>query len=235
MVLRRSNIADHAQLTPTRIRRAVDGEIKADAAIIDNRGVTLTTTILRTDDPDVIVREVSALWLQAQRSFLAIGRYLLQAREGIGRRLREEGGRLTGPELRIAFQNELRCQVLDRLPFGAKVAHQLETVARAVFETGRLREDELPASYSVAYQLTTLTDEEFAAAKAEGLVGRAVRREELIDLKRRLRTETTERLTQLRARRSRLVSTISRIQRELAAVEAQLRHDEKLLGEQAVQ
>jgi len=177
---------------------------------------------MSTEDPDVIIREVSSLWNQAQRTFLAIGKYLLQARHGIERRLAAEAANMTDGERRVLAHRDYRTTILERLPFGSKVAHQLETVARAVFEARRLDVEELPSSYSVAYQLTTLTEDEFEAARAEGLVGPGARREALIDFKRRRRAARLDRMSELRARKTRLVASIERMQRELEAIEAEL-------------
>ena len=55
-------------------------------------------------------------------------------------------------------------QVIRRLPFSDKVASQLSCVARAI-DGKRLLESEVPSSYSIVYQLTTLTDDELAKAR----------------------------------------------------------------------
>lgn len=224
MALRKTN-ADVVQRVPTvnQIRRAVDARETSDSALIDGRGTTLSNALIYTDDPEIIVREVSALWATAQRTFLTIGQYLVAAKNKIESDVRTSGDRLTETERRAAALGQYRRLILQRLPFGDKVAHQLETVARAVFETRRIGVDEMPSSYSIAYQLTTLDDEELAAAKAEGLVSNTVKREQLLEFKRLRRSTTIARHTELKARRARILAAIKKLESELASVDEQLR------------
>ena len=226
MALKRTNITGPTSgpfpPSAAAIRRAVDADNVLHASAIDARGATLTAVVLSTEDPELIVREVSSLWSQAQRTFLAIGRYLLQARSGIERRLAAEMANVSDSERRTVAHRDYRLLILDRLPFGPKVAHQLESVARAVFETKKIGLDDLPWSYSVAYQLTTLSTDEFEAARSEGLVGPTARREALIEFKRRKRAAAIERVIGLRSRKARLLATIERLRHELQIVMSEL-------------
>lgn len=226
MVLRRTNAAGSLNgarpPSAATIRRTIEADDGEHTAVVDSRGATLAAAVLTTEDPDLIVREVSSLWAQAQRTFLAIGRYLLQARSGIERRLAAEAAGISEGERRMLAQRDYRQLVLDRLPFGPKVAHQLESVARAVFEAKRIGIEDLPWSYSVAYQLTTLSADEFEAARSEGLVGPDARRGALIEFKRRKRAVATERMAELQARKARLLATIERLQQELRTVVSEL-------------
>ena len=226
MALRRTNAIGSSSgpypPSAAAIRRAVDADGVAHAPVIDGRGAALAAVVLSTDDPELIVREVSSLWSQAQRTFLTIGRYLLQARSGIERRLVAETADISDSDRRALAHRDYKLLILDRLPFGPKVAHQLESVARAVFETKRIDLNDLPLSYSVAYQLTTLSTDEFEAARLEGLVGPAARREALIEFKRRKRAAAVERVAELRSRKLRLLATMERLQQELRAVVSEL-------------
>ena len=94
--------------------------------------------------------EIGKLWGEAQQKFLAIGRYLFLAKENL-----EHG--------------EFERMVSTMLPFGRNVAHRLRAVAAAVDE-GRLPEESLPRSYTVAYDLVILSEAEFREAKQRNLI-----------------------------------------------------------------
>src|SRR3954471_19635205 len=182
------------------IRKAIeDNDGQALASVADIRRPSLTLAVINTDDTDVVIREVSNLWNHAQQTFLAIGRYLAQARRSIQLRVDNESLGLTEAERRLRAQAEFKRLILVRLPFSNKVASQLECVARAVFMEERLRPEELPLNYSIAYQLTTLTDSELERARAEGIVGPDVRRDTVIVWKRHLREATVGRRRELEA------------------------------------
>ena len=205
------------------IRKAIeDNDGQALASVADIRRPSLTLAVINTDDTDVVVREVSNLWNHAQQTFLAIGRYLAQARRSIQLRVDNESSSLTEAERRLRAQAEFKRLVLVRLPFSNKVASQLECVARAVFMEERLRPEELPLNYSIAYQLTTLTDQELERARAEGIVCPDVRRDTVIIWKRRIREAVVSRHRELEAKREQLLTTLERMQRELADVEREL-------------
>jgi hypothetical protein len=86
----------------------------------------------------------------------------------------------------------------------------------------RLSPEELPLNYSIAYQLTTLTDHELDCARAEGIVCPDVRRGTVIIWKRRMRETLVTRHRELEARREQLLTSLKRMQRELADVEREL-------------
>ena len=226
--MRRVNQAhpDRQPLPPSNaaLRRAVERDESEGTAVVvrDERSAALAFVMVPTEDPDVIVREVGALWGQAQRSFLAIGRYLLRGRAVIAERMNRENPEMGEADRRSAAYSDYKRLILAKLPFGSKVANQMECVARAVFETERLREDELPHNYSVAYQLTTLTDEEIEAARAQGLVGPKAKRDLIIEMKRRRKAEGEERQASLRARRARAVARIDALRKEVEDLDREL-------------
>jgi hypothetical protein len=221
------------------IRKAIeDNDGQALASVADIRRPSLTLAVIDTDDTDVVVREVSNLWSHAQQTFLAIGRYLAQTRRSIQLRVDGESVGLTEAERRLRAQAEFKRLVLLRLPFSNKVASQLECVARAVFMEERLSPEELPLNYSIAYQLTTLTDHELDCARAEGIVCPDVRRGTVIIWKRRMRETLVNRHRELEARREQLLTSLKRMQRDLADVErelATLKHAQATVIEGAVE
>jgi len=209
-------------LSVASIRRAVDAREDVHSPSTDQRGAVLTTAVIETDDISVILREISVLWVQAQRSFLSIGRYLTGARSRLQRNAMLARPGASEADLRSAVKAEFAMQVIAHLPFSDKVAFQLEAVAREVFERERLTVDELPPNYSVAYQLTTLTEHELAQAKQAGLVSQTVRREDIINFKRRIRSGATSRRQLLEERRGKLRALIRRLEGELADIEQEL-------------
>lgn len=113
-----------------------------------------------------VVSEIDKLWGEAQEKFLAIGRYLVQAKQ--------------------RFHRSYEASILPLLPFGKGVAYQLRAIAVAVDE-GRLLEDEMPRSYATTYQLVSLPPSQFDLARKENLVRRDVLRREVEAFRIRLR------------------------------------------------
>jgi len=121
---------------------------------------------------------------------------------------------------------------VSRLPFSYATAHQLMSVARAV-DRGVLRTDELPRTYSVAYQLVTLDRDALAEARNGGLVSPDVSRKAILDFKRALekrklaaqgRRAALEREKEdLAAKASRLKQQLGEVMARLAEIEADLR------------
>jgi hypothetical protein len=105
-----------------------------------------------------VIDEVHLLWGEAQEKLLTIGRYLVKAKE--------------------KFRGTYEATILPRLPFGKGVAYQLRVVAGAV-DDGLILEQELPRSYSTAYQLASLPREDLAQARELNLVRRDVLRREV--------------------------------------------------------
>jgi hypothetical protein len=113
------------------------------------------------------VGRINDLWQDVHHRFLMIGRLLAQAKK-------------------VLPHGEFDRMVEAELPFTAGIASQLRAVAEAV-DTNRLALEELPKTYSVAYQLTTLNDDALNRARREGLVHPNVRRADLVKFKRSLK------------------------------------------------
>lgn len=93
--------------------------------------------------------------------------------------------------LTIGERERLKQSAEKILPFGDTVASMLKSVARFV-KTGKVPENDLPASYSAAYVLTNMTDPELDAAKEEGLVRPEVGRRKLLNFRKDYRERTEE-------------------------------------------
>lgn len=85
--------------------------------------------------------------------------------------------------LTIGERERLKQSTEKILPFGDTVASMLKSVARFV-KTGKVPENDLPASYSAAYVLTNMTDPELDAAKEEGLIRPEVGRRKLLNFRK---------------------------------------------------
>lgn len=151
--------------------------------------------------------ELTRLWREAQDRFVAIGEYLLQAKETLP-------------------HGEYEKMVEADLPFGRAVAHTLRTVAVAVNE-GRLAKPELPRSYTTAYFLATLKPDHLALARERGLVRHDVPRSSVNAFRRELRGRDDE-----PNRRSRLANERERLNVQLAAIQTRLAEiEQELQGE----
>ena len=108
------------------------------------------------------------------------------------------------------------------LPFSYAVGHKLMQVAAAV-EAGMLPCDNLPP-YSVAYQLVTLKPGERMAAMDAGLVRADVRREEILEFRRKLRAGTNHRVeeAELARKLQRLLERRHKLDEEIIAIRQEL-------------
>jgi hypothetical protein len=146
------------------------------------------------------VGRIKDLWQDVHHRFLMIGRLLVQAKK-------------------VLPHGEFDKMVEAELPFTAGIASQLRAVAEAV-DTNRLAIDEMPKTYSVAYQLTTLDDEALKKARQEGLVHPDVRRAEVIRFKKSLKDSTGLVPDPVRARR--LLEHYRRLREQMRAMKEEM-------------
>jgi hypothetical protein len=192
----------------------------------DERMARVADAIAVSDNPADIVSQISTLWHDVQKRFVSIGRHLNRAQDLIERQTRTmvEAKGLPEVEARKMARAAYEEQVIRRLPFSDKVASQLSCVARAI-DGKRLLESEVPSSYSIVYQLTTLTDDELAKARDENIVRPDVSRDEVIAFKKKVRKRVNldvSREVQLRARRRRVLEEMERLRRELEDIDGEL-------------
>src|SRR3954468_2012151 len=167
----------------------------------------LTRRVIPLDDKASYVAEIAKLWAEAQDRFLTIGRYLVIAR-------------------RTLKHGEFEAMIARELPFTKATAHQLRTVAEAVDE-GRFKEEELPRSYATVYYLTTLSPGQLELARKRGLVSPETTRPAVIAFKRSLKEGQAGIIGELPQnaaglRRQKILAEITRRQREIASLEAEL-------------
>lgn len=147
-------------------------------------------------------REIGKLWGDAQQKFVLIGRHLNRAKT-------------------ILPHGEYQGMIERELPFGRAVAHQLRAVAEAI-DAGALPAERLPTSYSVVYQITTLSTDERHQALQAGVIRPDMTRADLIGFKRALRTAAADRRAGLERERARLHAEQRRIQERLRAIAREL-------------
>lgn len=150
--------------------------------------------------------EIIRLWGEAEKRFLAIGRYLLEAKE------------------RLAH-GEFKAMIAEDLPLSYPAAFRMMSVAKAIDE-GVVARDQIPASYTVAYEIISLDEDERTQAIAAGLVRPDVRRAEIMAFKRQLRAPDIPAPTEIdaekRARLRQLLVERDRLDQKIAALRAEL-------------
>lgn len=177
----------------TPVSRGKVADIRIDR--IENAEIPLT----RKED---FIREISKLWQDTYNRFVLIGRYLNRAKETLP-------------------HGDYQAMVERELPFGVKVAHQLRAVASAI-DLGVLPTERLPHSYSIIYQITTLSEDEREAAFRENIIRPDTTRAELIRFKRTVRSRPSDRRAALEAEHRRLLAEIAVLQERLRTVEDEL-------------
>lgn len=144
-------------------------------------------------------REIGRVWRESQERFVLIGRYLNEAKARLP-------------------HGEFMAMVAADLPFKHSTANKLMIVAR--FVDGRAIDPALlPPSSETCYQITTLSELERQQAVTEGIIRPEMRREDVVQFKRRLRAPVmTDRRTELEAEERRLLERLEAVRRELRSL-----------------
>jgi hypothetical protein len=178
-------------------KAAAARRLQDDARVLELERVV--QNLVRRED---YVGEITRLWGQAQEKFFLIGKYLMQAK------------------IRLPH-GEYEDMIARDLPFGKKAAHMIRAAAEAI-ESGRFQANEVPPNYSVVYALATLTDDQLALARSQGLVNPKVTRPKVMAFKRSFLPPPDARpsdksllLEQLREQRRRLDEEIRRLEEEI--------------------
>ena len=180
----------------------------------EERGELLSISIKNLGaDRSEYVDEIGKLWDQAKRRFLAIGQYLVMAKERLP-------------------HGAFEAMVLAELPFGKVTAWQLRTIAEAV-RNKRIQPEELPSSYTTAFRIVQMPDEILAQARVANIVRADVQRPEVAKFLAKVSEEqkahrpAVDHLVERRDELKRDIAKLERAQRdarqELAVLEAELR------------
>lgn len=157
--------------------------------------------IVRFSSVEDYVAEIRTLWTEAAETFLLIGRHLNQARDALP-------------------HGEFQRMVEECLPFDKSRAYQLRMVAQMV-DARRVQEVDLPRSNATAFLFTSLDAEAIARAKEDGVLRPDIRRQEVVEWKRRLLGPPQNAQAIARARAA-LRMRIRRIEEELERARAEL-------------
>jgi hypothetical protein len=152
------------------------------------------------------VREINRLWSEARDKFLAIGEYLLQAKETLP-------------------HGEYEKMIGTRLPFKPAAALRIRTVAEAV-RRDRLQREDVPCSYNTAYELTLLAPHELKEAKSRNLVRPDVYLREIKAFRAELRESIgLDRNAALKRERVRVLREMDRLRARLAEIDDEIGAD----------
>lgn len=191
--------------------------LRADGSEQSSRMEHVRTAVVRLPDKTAYVAELSRLWRESCERFLAIGEYLLLAKEALP-------------------HGEYEQMVASELPFGRSVAHALKTVAEAV-RAGRLAKAELPLSYATAYLLASMSPPHLDLARQRGLVRPNVTRAAITSFRTELRQETRSnpRAELLQKERLRLLREIELMQQRVAEIDAEVGREGLVIDGEAVE
>jgi len=173
-----------------------DEEVVRVTDVPQPRKEHMLNAVLPQNSMDGYVAEISRLWGEAKEKFLAIGEYLLMAKDRLPHGEYEE-------------------MIRSRLPFNPATAHKMRQVADAVRKS-RIERAELPHSYTTAYELTTLDDRELVVARQRNLVRPDVLRRDILAFRAEFRAP------QGRARFAALQREQQSLERELERIRARL-------------
>jgi hypothetical protein len=154
--------------------------------------------------------EVHSHWRSAKHAFVAIGKALLMLERSLSH---EEFKRLSKGTDRI-------------FPFSETIGIQLRQVAKAV-ASGALNENEMPGSYSVAYQIAVMDGPTIEIARARNILRPNVTRTEIIAFRREISIANTAQeegvnLSAIRRKKARLTKLRDELMDRLNAVNAEL-------------
>ena len=194
----------------SRMLSFIGGAAEAPPAVAES---DLDRIVDPIDEPDAFREHLERLWKETRQRVLAIGRNLMNALE----KLEPFPGR---------FES-----LVEGLPFSRPIASQMIAIARAV-EDKKLSEEEIPPSYSIAYQLTTLSDEEIKRARAQGIVRPDIGRKDIIEFKRIQRSsrprQTGLDLRRLKAQRDRLRQALAEVEERIRKLEGEGVHTQDI-------
>lgn len=187
---------------------AVEPTVRTQVATLParHRMEGIVNAIVPQADVEGYVREINRLWREARDKFLAIGEYLVQAKETLP-------------------HGEYEKMIESRLPFKPGAALRIRTVAEAV-RRERLRRDEVPCSYNTAYELTLLAPDELEEAKARNLVRPDVYLREIKAFRAEMRESFgLDRHAALRRERARILREMDHLRARLAEIDGEIGGD----------
>lgn len=190
---------------PVRSKAAFLESLEGEAASLPTINPRPSVIELQRPDPrtvDDYAEVIGTLFREAEERFVQIGTFLEEAKAKLQ-------------------HGEFQELISSRLPFGPRAAQMMMAAAKAI-KSGMIPLDIVPPSYSVVYQITTLTDTERQQAVEEGVIRSDMRREDIAAFKKRVRTPVVPEVEAKRAELARLVAEQERIAARIAALRAEL-------------
>ena len=185
------------------IQQIISQRQAREMARVDGRVEALETVEQQLSTREDFVHAISEAWYGIEKRYLLIGRYLNQAKRKLEHGMFED--------------------MIERdLPFNRNNAYRMREVAKAI-DDGRVNDIELPKSYSVLYEIVTLSDAEIGTARQRGLIHREVRRYQIVAFKREMRGAAEGRLTALQKRREVILAQQKSLAEELRKIDEELR------------
>ncbi|WP_426960033.1 hypothetical protein [Muricoccus radiodurans] len=186
------------KLKPSRV---IETDALTGGGLASSRTDAVELRLVAYDTRDEYAREIKGLWTGAQIRFIQIGRYLNAAKARLQ-------------------HGDYEAMVEADLPFSPRTAYQFRMAAAAVDE-GRIPEDRLPPSYTIAYLLSTFDPSLLEEAKKADLLRPDVKRAEILRF-REERRPADARAQALQAQREKLLRERRRLDAELARIEREL-------------
>lgn len=190
---------------PVRSKAAFLESLEGEAASLPTINPPPSVIELQRPDPrtvDDYAEVIGTLFREAEERFVQIGTFLEEAKAKLQ-------------------HGEFQELISSRLPFGPRAAQMMMAAAKAI-KSGMIPLDIVPPSYSVVYQITTLTDTERQQAVEEGVIRSDMRREDIAAFKKRVRTPVVPEVEAKRAELARLVAEQERIAARIAVLRAEL-------------
>ncbi|KAA0679441.1 DUF3102 domain-containing protein [Roseomonas genomospecies 6] len=189
------------------LQRAVKTDLAQEVTDPNGRFDDVRRSVGKLSSKDKYVETIGRLWKEATARFIDIGKYLVYAKDSLP-------------------HGEYEAMIESELPFSKSVAHALKTVADAVMQR-KVTEADLPPDYSTSYLLVSLKDDKFAMAREHGLVRPSLKRHEILEFRRTLRTArpVSQRAAarRLARERERILADMAALQQRLTEVEAQMK------------
>jgi hypothetical protein len=194
---------------PVRSKAVFLETLESEAAKLPLINPRLATVEVLSPEPETVddyAEVIGALFREAEERFVQIGTFLEQAKARLP-------------------HGEFQGLVNNRLPFKPRTAQMMMAASRAI-KSGLVPQEIAPPSYSVVYQITTLTKPKREQAIKEGVIRPDMRREDVTAFKKRVRFAGVSEVNEKRARLARLVAEQERINREIVALRAELEKEE---------
>ncbi len=192
-----------------RTKKDIDAKatLRAVGETVDER----TDAIVMTADfqtKDECITAITVLWQRSQRNFIAIGKYLLRAKDKLG-------------------HGEYGKMIETELPFNRSLAYMMRSIAEAI-EHRRITPDECPTDYATAYRLVSLPPDKLDLAREQHLVKPTLRRHEIVEFRKAYLAEPVAEIKApvsdkaKRSRKAKLMAKLRQLELDVAQAKTEI-------------